>query len=258
MSIETNEEKTLQMNKTLTEFSTLTFDCYGTLIDWESGIWDALQPLLMKNDATEITRERGLAAFAKAEHRLEREHPTMLYPDLLESVHREIAAHFDLGTTDSLDSRFGQSVPAWPAFPDTADALRILKQHFHLVILSNVHTAGFAASNQKLGVEFDAIYTAEMIGSYKPSDQNFAFMLDRLDRDLGIGAQGILHTAQSLFHDHVQARKFGLSNCWIDRQHLNDRGNWGATAVVDDLPAFDFLFHSMGEMARAVQELSRT
>ena len=246
------------MNTTLTEFSTLTFDCYGTLIDWESGIWDALQPLLMENDATGITRDLGLAAFAKAEHRLEREHPGKHYPDLLESVHQEIALHFDLATTHSLDYGFGQSVPAWPAFPDTADALRVLKQHFHLVILSNVHTDGFAASNRKLGVEFDAIYTAEMIGSYKPSDQNFAYMLDRLDRDLGIGTGSILHTAQSLFHDHVPARKFGLNNCWIDRQHLNDSGHWGATAVVDDLPAFDFLFHSMGEMALAVQDLSRT
>ncbi|MCY3770326.1 MAG: haloacid dehalogenase type II [Gammaproteobacteria bacterium] len=246
------------MNRTLTEFSTLTFDCYGTLIDWESGIWDALQPLLMENHATGITRERALSAFAKAEHRLERENPAMRYPDLLESVHREIALHFGLAATRPLDGRFGQSVQAWPAFPDTADALRVLKQHFNLVILSNVHTAGFAASNQKLGVEFDAVYTAEMIGSYKPSERNFAYMLDRLDRDLGIGPESILHTAQSLFHDHVMARKFGLSNCWIDRQHLNDRGNWGATTVVADLPEFDFLFHSMGEMALAVQDLSST
>ena len=103
----------------------------------------------------------------------------------------------------------------WPAFADSADALRLLKSRFKLVILSNVHRDGFAASNRKLGVTFDAIYTAEDIGSYKPDPRNFSHMLERLQSDLGIEAGDVLHVAQSLFHDHVPARQAGLANVWM-------------------------------------------
>ena len=142
--------------------------------------------------------------------------------------------------------------PNWPAFPDTADALRYLKTRYRLVILSNVSRDGFAASNRKLGVEFDAVYTAQDIGSYKPAPANFEYLLEHLRRDLGLDKQDILHTAQSLFHDHVPAKSFGLATAWIDRQRLSETGNWGATAKLDELPTTDFLFHSMGEMAAAV------
>ena len=110
----------------------------------------------------------------------------MRYPDLLACVHRSIAGRFGLETSGELDEAFGASVPLWPAFPDSAEALRILKRHYRLVILSNVHRDGFAASNGKLGVEFDAIHTAEAIGSYKPADANFAYLLAHLRSDFGI------------------------------------------------------------------------
>ena len=240
----------------LSDFKVLTFDCYGTLIDWEGGIWDALQPLLMSNACSTVTRDAGLAAFANIENTLEAETPGMLYPDLLCSVHRHIAAHFDLQTNDALDQAFGQSIAHWPAFADTADALRYLKTRYKLVILSNVSRDGFAASNRKLGVEFDAIYTAEDIGSYKPSPANFHYLLERLDSDFGLQKDDILHTAQSLFHDHVPAKAFGLANAWIDRQRLSESGKWGATAEVAERPETDYLFFSMGEMAEAVAKES--
>jgi 2-haloalkanoic acid dehalogenase type II len=233
----------------LARYSTLTFDCYGTLIDWESGIWDALQPLLLHNRVDRIDRRAGLETFAIEETAQEAETPDMLYPDLLTRVHRRMASALDLETTGALDRDFGQSVSHWPAFADTADALRRLKKHFRLVILSNVNRAGFEASNRKLGVEFDAVYTAEDIGSYKPDPRNFEYLLTHLDRDLGVGGGEILHTAQSLHHDHQQARAFGLANAWIDRQHLRDSECWGATARVETRPQFDFYFHSMEEMA---------
>lgn len=132
--------------------------------------------------------------------------------------------------------------------------MRILKKHYKLVILSNVNRDGIAVSNRKLGVAFDAIYTAEEIGSYKPSERNFEFMLERLKSDLGIDKEHILHTAQSLFHDHVPAQKFGLASAWIDRQGLSKGGNWGATSHVDEMPHIDFQFSSMGEMAEAVRK----
>jgi len=185
--------------KSLGKFKVLTFDCYGTLIDWETGIWDAFQPLIMRNTGSELTRDKVLEAFA-----------------------------------------------------DTADALRFLKTRFKLVILSNVNREGFSASRRKLGVDFDAVYTAEDIGTYKPDPGNFQYLLTRLREDHGLEKADILHTAQSLFHDHIPAQKFGLATAWIDRQRLSETGKWGATARLDEVPETEFLFHSMAEMAAAV------
>ena len=119
----------------LTDFRVLTFDCYSTLIDWERGIWDAFQPLIMGKPGSRLTRDDALRAFAQCESRQEQATPALRYPDLLARVHARVAERFALKTDEELDSAFGASVPHWPAFPDTADALRILKQHYKLVIL---------------------------------------------------------------------------------------------------------------------------
>lgn len=236
----------------INNFKVLTFDCYGTLIDWETGIWDALQPLIAANARSDIDRNGALEVFGSLESQLESDRPAMPYPEILAGVHRGIAGHFGLQTNKELDKAFGGSVPGWPAFPDTAEALRYLKTQFKLVILSNVHRDGFAASNCKLGVAFDAIYTAQDIGSYKPDHANFRFLLHYLEKELGVEKHEILHTAQSLFHDHVPAQSFGLATAWIDRQHLSESGQWGATASLDEIPRTDFVFHSMKAMASAV------
>jgi 2-haloalkanoic acid dehalogenase type II len=241
------------MTKKLTDFSVLTFDCYGTLIDWESGMWDAFQPALMANARTDLTRSVVLSALAEIESGQQAATPDMLYPDILTATHKGLAERFELKTDDAMDCAFGQSIAHWPAFPDTADALRLLKRHFKLVILSNVNRDGFAASNRKLGVAFDAVYTAEDIGSYKPDPRNFTYMLKHLKAELGTVPGDVLHTAQSLFHDHVQARAFGLANAWIDRQGLAEGGAWGATAEVAERPEVDFLFPTMAAMAEAVE-----
>ena len=245
------------MTRALTDYSALTFDCYGTLIDWESGIWDALQPLLQRNRCAAVTRAIALEAFAEAESAQEADTPGMVYSELLTLVHGTLAKRFGLATDADMDRDFGASVAHWPAFPDTADALRILKNHYKLVILSNVHRDGFAASSRKLGVTFDAVYTAQDVGSYKPNPANFDHMLERLAADHGVAATDILHTAQSLFHDHVPAKRAGLDCAWIDRQRLSEGGDWGATARVDERPEVDFLYFTMGEMADAVQQGSR-
>ncbi|MEM0988750.1 MAG: haloacid dehalogenase type II [Pseudomonadota bacterium] len=237
---------------TLRDYKALTFDCYGTLIDWESGIWDALQPLWSANNC-QIDRQTALVAFANAESKQQAATPDMLYPKILTHVHRAVAKHFDLTTNQDLDRAFGNSVAHWPAFPDSADALRILKRHYKLVILSNVNVDGFAASNRKLGVAFDAIYTAQDVGSYKPNPANFEFMLRHLKSDFGFGPDDILHTAQSLFHDHSPATPFGLAKCWIDRQNLAEGGGWGATAEVSERPEVQFHYTSMMDMALAVE-----
>ena len=243
------------MTTRLDDYKVLTFDCYGTLIDWESGIWDALQPLLMTNRRVDLRREPVLETFARHESAQQAETPGMRYPELLATVHGRLAEELELASNAGLDTAFGASLPHWPAFPDTADALRYLATRYKLVILSNVDRAGFAASNRKLGVEFDAICTAEDVGSYKPSPRNFDYLLERLRTDLGLAPGDVLHTAQSLFHDHVPATRCGLSTAWIDRQRLSQSGGWGATARVEERPRTDFLFFSMTEMAAAVAAL---
>lgn len=240
------------MKQDLTQYKALSFDCYGTMIDWESGIWDAMQPLIASAGRGDISRQVGLQAFAKIETAEELATPGMLYPDLLSQVHQSLADHFNLKSSSEMNQTFGDSVPHWPAFPDSADALRLLKKHFKLVILSNVNREGFAASNKKLGVKFDAIYTAQDVGSYKPNPANFDYMLEHLKSDLNIDPDQILHTAQSLHHDHVPATHAGLAKAWIDRQDLAQGDNWGATAVVANRPEVDFRFATLMEMAQAL------
>jgi 2-haloalkanoic acid dehalogenase type II len=232
----------------LADFTTLSFDCYGTLIDWETGIWSALQPLVAGSAAG---RDEALAAFAVLESSQQRTTPSMGYRQVLERVHHGLAARFGLETAPSFDKAFGGSVGAWPAFPDSVEALRALSQHYRLVILSNVDKASLAASRQRLGVAFDAEYTAEEIGSYKPDPANFHHMLERLMADHGVEPGALLHVAQSQFHDHVPAQRLGLATAWIDRQHLSRGGSWGATVPVDLRPDVDFTFLSLAELAEA-------
>ncbi len=243
----------LGLGKGLKDFTVLTFDCYGTLIDWEGGIWDALQPLLHRNRCEKVTRDIALEAFAEVESAEQAARPQVLYPFILETVHKKLAERFGLETDEALDTDFGASVPFWPAFADTADALRRLKKTYKLAILSNVHRDGFAASKRRLGIDFDATYTAEDIGSYKPDPANFDYMLQRLALDEGIEPSKVLHTAQSLFHDHVIAKRQGLACAWIDRQGLGDGGAWGATAKVAERPEVDFRFPTLMAMAEAVE-----
>ena len=237
----------------LTDYSVLTFDCYGTLIDWESGIWAALQPLVSANSPSGLSRDQALHMFNQFEASQQAASPKMSYPGVLECVHHSHANHFGLETSRELDEAFSSSVPSWPAFPDSSEALDLLSRHFSLVILSNVDRAGFAASNAKLGVEFDAIYTAEDIGSYKPDPANFDFMLAHLASDLGHRKQDLIHTAQSVRHDHVPARALGLANVWIDRHRTSQTSDWGEVGSATPFVRTDRIFFSMAEMAAAVK-----
>ena len=232
----------------LADFDTLTFDCYGTLIDWETGIAAALEPLAARAGRA-IGPDERVAAFGRREHEEQARAPGASYPEILAAVHAAIARDWGIDPDPALARAFGGSTPDWPAFPDSAAALRYLKRHFRLVILSNVHRAGFAASNEKLEVEFDAIYTAEDIGSYKPDPRNFHYMLEHLERDFGAAKSGILHTAESLFHDCATARSLGLATAWIHRRAA--AGGFGATRPVEESPEVDFYFTSLAGMADA-------
>jgi 2-haloalkanoic acid dehalogenase type II len=231
----------------LTDFKVLTFDCYGTLIDWETGIADALRPL-MRGSHTERSRDDILAAFARHETALEAETPGMIYSELLVRVHRRIAEEWGIAATASDHAAFGRSVGDWPAFPDSAPALAYLKQFHKLVILSNVDRNSFAQSQIRLGIDFDAVYTAEEIGSYKPDLRNFRHMIGRLQRS-GYRVHDTLHIAQSLFHDHMPANAVGLRSVWIDRR--KGAAGSGATPPPPEGVRWDFRFSSMAELVEA-------
>jgi len=242
------------MNKSIVDYEALTFDVYGTLIDWETGIWSAFQPLIESNGAGDA-RSEVLSLFGELEAKQESESPDLIYPEILAHVHRSVAERLGLSTNSALDRAFGSSVPDWPAFPDSSDALASLAERFRLVVLSNVNRDGFAASNRRLESTFDAVYTAEDIGSYKPDPANFDYLLDHLETDLGVLPEVTLHVAQSLFHDHAPAKAAGLSTVWIDRQRLSEGGEWGATRRLDELPEPDHVYFTMADFAAAVDRV---
>ena len=209
----------------LTDFRVLTFDCYGTLIDWESGIWAALQPLLLQAPAAP-PRDEVLSRFAELQGEQERQSPAMLYPDVLAAAHAKLAATFDVTLPPAAHASFGAFVPDWPAFPDSPAALQYLKRHYQLVVLSNVDRASFAHSQQRLGVAFDAVYTAQDIGSYKPDLANFRYLLSHL----------------------------ALASAWIDRRE----GRPGGGNLLAEDARYDFRFPSMAALAEAHAAEQRT
>ncbi|MEM7535564.1 MAG: haloacid dehalogenase type II [Chloroflexota bacterium] len=237
----------------LKDFNTLTFDCYGTLIDWESGMVNGLEPLVeqvQRKSGTELTRNTILEAHARHESAQQRQTPPMNYRNILAIVYKRLGEEWGVPASWDDCLRYGNSVKDWPAFPDSAEALAYLKAHYKLVIISNVDNQSFAASNEKLGVVFDAIYTAQDIGSYKPAAINFDYMLHNL-QTLGVEKANILHTAESMFHDHAPANRHGLASCWIYRRYAQE--GFGATMNPGDMPHYDFRFNSMAEMAEAHQ-----
>jgi 2-haloacid dehalogenase len=236
----------------LADFRALSFDCYGTLIDWESGLREALAPLARRSGRT--VDESMLALFGSLETAVQKADPRALYPQVLAEVHRRLAEHWQVEADPAEHRAFGRSIGDWPAFPDSAAALAYLHRHFRLVILSNVDKASFALSERRLGTKFDHVFTAEEIGAYKPDPRNFHFLVDRLGAE-GIGRNEILHVAQSLYHDHVPANVLGLASAWIDRR---GGAGGGATAPVDVPVRYDFRFESLEELAEAHRaELAR-
>ena len=231
----------------LTDFKVLTFDTYGTLIDWESGIYQALRPLIEKHPKP-LSKDSVLEQYALVESAQQRATPDLIYSRLLQQVYQSLAEQWNISVSEQEKIRFGASVGDWPEFADSPSSLKHLKKFFKLVTLTNCDRESYKGSNQRLQIEFDAIYTAEDVGSYKPDPANFEFMLKHLQEDFDISKSEILHVAQSLFHDHVQAKEFGLATVWIDRRH--DATGWGATAPPEKSVETDFRFNSMAEFVR--------
>ena len=222
-------------------FEALTFDCYGTLIDWEAGILAALRPTMTAR-GLDPTGDELLEAFGRAEAAAEAG-PYRQYREVLANAFREICRQFDVEPDDAAANTFGGSVADWPAFPDSVAALQRLKTRFRLGVITNCDDDLFAASNARLGVEFDWVVTAQSVGSYKPDPRNFEAAFARMS----VARERILHVAQSLFHDHVPARRLGLSTVWIDRRQGRPGG--GATPPASVTP--DATFPDMASFAAA-------
>ncbi|ODT66074.1 MAG: haloacid dehalogenase, type II [Pelagibacterium sp. SCN 63-23] len=237
----------------LTDFKVLTFDCYGTLIDWETGMIENLRPLTDKV-GDQLTRDAILEAHARHESFHQAQTPGRRYSDILSTVYLRLAEEWGVPVSLEECRDYGHSVGNWPAFEDSAGALAYLKRFYKLVILSNVDHQSFTGAMRKLQVDFDGIYTAEDIGSYKPSMRNFDYMLEMLSR-LGHGKEDILHTAESMFHDHKPANAAGLKSAWIYRRH--DKSGFGATMNPGEMPSYDFRFNSMADLVKAHQEALR-
>lgn len=202
-------------------FEALTFDCYGTLIDWEAGLTAAFRPILDARGIA-IDDEDLLVRYARYEAATEAG-PYRRYRDVLAAGLRGVADELGFEPTAEERAAFSGSVADWPAFPDSQSALARLADRFRLGVITNCDDDLFAASNEKLGVAFDPVVTAQQVGAYKPNEANFHVAFERL----GLPRDRILHVAQSLFHDHVPARRLGLTSVWIDRRH--DRPGSGAT-----------------------------
>jgi 2-haloacid dehalogenase len=222
-------------------FDALTFDCYGTLIDWEAGISRGLTALLSAHGLAPDTEEL-LGRYAGHEAALEAG-PYRRYREILAEAGRRVGRDYGVEPGEDEVVAFAASVGEWPAFPDSAEALARLKTRFRLGVITNCDDDLFALSNRRLGVTFDWIVTAQQAGGYKPDARNFELAFERMD----VPRERILHVAQSLFHDHVTAKALGMTTVWIDRRH--DRPGSGATPPAAATP--DLVLPDMASLAEA-------
>jgi 2-haloalkanoic acid dehalogenase type II len=249
----------MKTTRPINSFRCLTFDCFGTLIEWETSIYERLQPLvqqLPEGHSLRGDRAALLKAYKKHDGARLIDHPRDLYKDNLAAAYGDFAQELGVSASEDEKRQFGASVGDWPAFPDTLDALKRLHKHFKLVILSNVDHESFdrTLSGPLAGIDFDAVYTAQDIGSYKPDMANFEYLIEHVQKDLGVAKEDILHTAQSLHHDHAPAKKIGLVSAWINRQGSFMGGN---PEDYEDKVEYTWQFKTMGEMADALEEAQK-
>lgn len=231
----------------LRDYRALSFDVYGTLINWESGMLSGLRPLTDRL-GTEMAEDRVLEMHARHESSAQAQTPERRYSELLATVYRRCAETLGLTVDWEECERYGAGVGDWPAFDDSAEALAYLQAHYRMIVLSNVDNRSFAGAQEKLGIAWDNVFTAEDIGSYKPAQANYDYLLRGIS-EMEIAPGALLHTAESMFHDHVPARANGLDNAWIYRRHAKE--GFGATMDPGSLAETTFRFTSLAQMAEA-------
>lgn len=215
----------------LDRFSVLTFDCYGTLIDWDQGILNALQPVLKRHNLV-LSDDEVLKLYGELKAAAERR-DYQPYLGILIEVMEGVGERLNLHWSDDERRTLAESVGDWPPFADTVAALETLRERYKLVILSNIDDDLFALSARHLKVEFSQVITAQQVGSYKPNPRNFEYALEQIERT-GDTRDQVLHVAQSLFHDIAPANALGLTTVWVNRRH--DRAGSGATPPAEAQP----------------------
>jgi 2-haloacid dehalogenase len=223
------------------DFDALTFDCYGTLVDWESGIVAGIRGAV-GGRGLDASEQELLEAYARHEAELEGGE-YLRYRDVVAGALRGICAEHGIDVSDTEAATFGDSVGDWPRFPDTVAALERLAERFRLGVITNCDDDLFARTHARLGVKLDWVVTAQQARSYKPSLNNFELAFQRID----VPRERILHVAQSLFHDHVPAKRLGMTTVWIDRR--GDAAGTGATPPASASP--DLTFPDMRSFADA-------
>ena len=234
----------------LTEFKVLSFGCYGTLVDRDSGVYASLRPLLSAGDIR-LSRAEVVAKFTEYEDLQQTETPRMAYSDMLAQVHRRLAAEWSVIASDDDHALFGKSAPSWPVYADAPAALQYLRRFFKLVVLSNADQATLAGSNRRLEGRFEAIFTAQELGACKPDPRIFEQMARRLEKQ-GVERRQILHVAHSLRRDQSPAAACGLAFAWIDRRGQEQSG--AAASEASDAPRWDFRFSNLVDMVKAHQQ----
>lgn len=237
----------------------LSFDIYGTLIDWENGIAQsaratALGPYLPKD------HKQFLLDIERFDTTVQKEHPSMRQSDVIAEGLRRYAKELKVVEDNKLTQHqvdeackeYGTRIPTYPAFSDTVEAMQRLAKHFKLMPLSNVDRQSFGQSlaGPLKGVHFDAIYVAEDIGSYKPDLKNFHYLLEHVKSDFGLEKDQLCHVAQSLFHDHRPAKQMGIQSVWVDRKGF--MGGLGRSK--DENFGYKLKVDSLGELADIVEK----
>ncbi|MGH7105464.1 MAG: HAD family hydrolase [Acetobacteraceae bacterium] len=233
----------------ITGFKVLSFDCYGTLIDRDSGIWSALKPLLAGGH-TGLSREEALAAFDRQEAALEASSTELPYSEILAQAHRALAKEWAVLCSEDEHIRFGHSVPKWPAFADAPAALQYFGRYFEIVALMNGDRHSLADSARLLEARFDLICTAEEIGSYMPDQRGIRHVIGKLAK-LGYLAGEILHVGASPQRDLAPAAAAGLATAWIDRRSAG--GDTDKVALPEGV-RFGLRFRSIAHLVKAHQE----
>jgi 2-haloacid dehalogenase len=222
-------------------FEVLTFDCYGTLINWEDGILRCLHRVLATHgkDTDDVTTLQCYGDFeAKAESG--KYHS---YREVLESVVKQFGERFGFPPTEQEAGSLAESLKGWEPWPDSVGALRELRNRFRIAIISNVDDDLFAVTEPKLGIKFNEVITAQQAQAYKPALKIFELALSRIAVPVG----GVLHVGQSLYHDVIPAKSLGLATVWVNRPSA--RCGIGPVKAVDARP--DFEVNSLAELVAA-------
>jgi 2-haloacid dehalogenase len=223
-------------------FDVLTFDCYGTLINWEEGILNALRPILV-NHRKSVDDATLLQLFGDFEAAAE-QGGYRRYREVLQTVVRSLGKHFEFVPSDEEIHSLPESLQNWKPWPDTIEALRQLQKRYRLWIISNVDDDLFAATQPMLGVNFDGVVTAQLATAYKPSLKIFKLALNRI----GVPPAHILHVGQSIYHDVIPAQALGLSAVWVNRPSA--RSGVGAVKRAEGHP--DLEVSSLAELAATI------